>query len=96
MADSRNGAKLRWARLYSEVELYKAAVRLYTKPLFVWRKALSISCDGKTLYDFARRGLPRIEAIHRALERREFSFRLGLALHRNFNGKHRTLYIYPW
>ena len=35
------GGKLRWRDLYSEAELYKAAVRLYTKPLFVWRKALS-------------------------------------------------------
>ena len=96
MAELFNDNRLRWSRLYSEVELYKAAVRLYTKPLFAWRKALSASRDGKTLYDFARRGLQHIDAIHRALHRQEFSFRSGLALHRNFNGKHRTLYIYPW
>src|SRR5437588_8435245 len=90
------GAKLRWARLYREAELYKAAVRLYTKPLFAWRKALGSSCDGKTLYDFARRGLSRLDALHQALRRRQFSFQPGLALHRHFNGKHRTLYVYPW
>jgi len=44
---------LRWRDVYREAELYKAAVRLYTKPLFLWRKALSVSSDGKTLYDLA-------------------------------------------
>ena len=49
--------RLRWGDLYREAELYKAAVRVYTKPLFQWRKALSISTDGRTLYDLAGRGL---------------------------------------
>lgn len=31
---------LRWRDIYREAELYKAAVRVYTKPLFLWRKAL--------------------------------------------------------
>lgn len=34
---------LRWRDVYSEAELYKAAVRLYTKPVFQWRKASSTS-----------------------------------------------------
>ncbi len=88
--------KLRWAGLYTETELYKAAVRLYTKPLFSWHKALSLSSDGKTLFDFARKGLQNLDAIHQALTRQRFQFRPGLALHRNFNGKHRTLYVFPW
>ena len=91
-ADSR----LRWAGLYCEAELYKAAVRLYTRPLFTWRKALVTSSDGRTLYDFARRGLRNLDTLHRALVARRFAFRPGIALHRNFHGKHRTLYIYPW
>ena len=41
---------LRWSKIYREAELYKAAVRIYTKPLFLWRKALQTSTDGKTLY----------------------------------------------
>jgi hypothetical protein len=90
------GPWLGWKQLYSETELYKAAVRLYTKPLFQWHKALSTSADGRTLYDFARQGLRNLAAIHRLLVREEFSFRPGLAMHRNFNGKHRTLYLYPW
>ena len=88
--------ELRWDEIYSEPELYKAAIRLYTKPLFSWRKALSSSGDLKTLYDFARRGLQNLDSIHRALLRRAFRFRPGIALHHNFNGKRRTLYIYPW
>ena len=44
---------LRWSDVYREAELYKAVVRVYTKPLFQWRKALSTSTDGKTLYDLA-------------------------------------------
>lgn len=85
-----------WAHLYNEAELYKAAIRLYTKPLFDWRKAQSTSTDERTLYDFARRGLKNLQVIHSQLASRTFHFRPGLALHHNFNGKHRTLYIYPW
>jgi Reverse transcriptase (RNA-dependent DNA polymerase) len=90
------GRRLRWADLYREAELYKAAVRLYTKPLFSWRKALFASTDKKDLYDFARSGLQNLAAIHRALAREAFSFRPGVALRRNFRGKRRTLFIYPW
>jgi hypothetical protein len=82
--------------VYREAELYKAAVAIYTKPLFSWRKALFTSIDDRDLYDFARRGLRNLSAIHNALERESFSFRPGVALHRNFRGKHRTLYVFPW
>ncbi|MGC2670900.1 MAG: RNA-directed DNA polymerase [Candidatus Acidiferrum sp.] len=88
--------KLRWRDIYREAELYKAAVRIYTKPLFSWRKALFASTDKKDLYDFARSGLHNLADIHRALTRESFSFRPGAALHRNFRGKRRTIYIYPW
>jgi retron-type reverse transcriptase len=87
---------LQWRDLYNEAELYKAAVRLYSKPLFAWRKALVTSADGANLYDFARNGLSNLDRLHRRLERRRFQFQPGVALHRNFNGKRRTLYIYPW
>lgn len=87
---------LRWNDLYREAELYKAAVRVYTKPLFHWRKALSTSTDGKTLYDLAGHGLRSLDALHRALAHQRFAFRPAVALHYNFNGKHRTLYISPW
>jgi len=87
---------LRWWDVYSEADLYKAAVRVYTKPVFQWRKALSTSTDGRTLYDFAARGLKRLDAIHNALQRGTFEFRPAVALHYNFNGKHRTLYLPPW
>jgi hypothetical protein len=88
--------KLRWADVYREPELYKAALRVYTKPLFAWRKALSTSSDEKTLYDFARHGLQNLDALHRALAGGNFRFRPGVALHYDFNGRKRTLYIYPW
>jgi hypothetical protein len=93
---ARTGTKLRWQEVYREAELYKAAVRLYTKPLFAWRKALFASTDKKDLYDFARSGLHNLAGIHHALTRESFSFRPGVALHRNFHGKRRTLYVYPW
>ena len=54
---------LRWRSVYREAELYKAAVRVYTKPLFLWRKALNVSTDGKTLYDLAAHGLKGLAAI---------------------------------
>lgn len=95
-APSRLVNPLRWNNLYSEAELYRAAVRVYTKPLFQWRKALSTSTDGKTLYDFAAHGLRGLDSLHRFLERQEFRFRPAVALHYNFNGKQRTLYVSPW
>ncbi len=91
-----HGKRLRWDSVYREAELYKTAVRLYTKPLFNWRKALSSSTDRKTLYDFARHGLRNLDVVHRSLTQRRFRFREGLALERNFNGKQRTLYVFPW
>lgn len=95
-APSRPGNLLRWKAVYSEAELCRAAVRVYTKPLFQWRKALSTSTDGKTLYDFAARGLHGLDSLHRSLERQDFHFRPAVALDYNFNGRHRTLYVSPW
>ncbi|MEO1994921.1 MAG: hypothetical protein ABGZ17_06565, partial [Planctomycetaceae bacterium] len=85
-----------WSGLYCESDLYKAAVRLYTKPLFNGRKALTTSTDDRTLFDFARKGLQNLHRLHGQLRCRAFTFRPCLAVPRNFNGKHRTLYIYPW
>ena len=87
---------IRWRELYREPELYKAAVRLYTKPLFNWRKSLSTSHDQRTLYDFAKDGLKNLDRFHKSLAEGSFRFRPGIAVRHNFNGKHRTLYIYPW
>ena len=88
--------RLRWDDIYSEAELYKSALRVYTKPLFAWRKALCTSTDGRTLYDLARQGVPRLDALHRSLRQRSFQFRPALALHYNFDGKPRTIYLSPW
>ncbi len=88
--------RLRWNDIYRETELYKAALRVYTKPLFQWRKALSTSTDGKTLYDLAAHGLRNLDSLHYSLKRRTFEFRAAVALRYNFNGRHRTLYIAPW
>lgn len=88
--------RLRWSEVYSEAELYKAALRVYTKPLFQWRKALATSTDGRTLYDLAARGLRNLDAIHRSLWQENFQFRPAVALKYNFNGRRRTLYIPPW
>ena len=87
---------LRWRDVYREAELYKAAVRVYTKPLFLWRKALNVSTDGKTLYDLAARGLSGLAQIHKQLRDQRFHFRPSVGLKYNFNGKRRTLYIPPW
>jgi hypothetical protein len=93
---SKPARLLRWRDLYREAELYKSAVRVYTKPLFVWRKALNVSTDGKTLYELAARGLNGIAQVHEQLRRQSFHFRPSAGLKYNFNGKRRTLYIPPW
>ena len=95
-SNPRAPRQLRWRDLYREAELYKATVRVYTKPLFHWRKALNVSSDGKALYELAGRGLRGLGEIHRQLQREEFRFRPAVALPYNFNGKRRTLYIPPW
>ncbi len=89
-------APLRWKDVYGEAELYKAAVRVYTKPLFNWRKALNVSSDGRTLYELAGSGLRKLDAIHLDLRRQKFQFRPSVGLRYNFNGRIRTLYIPPW
>jgi len=97
VGDIRNSDRLlRWRDVYREAELYKAAVRVYTKPLFLWRKALQTSSDGQTLYDLAARGLKGLARIHKQLLRQQFHFRPSIGLKYNFNGKRRTLYIPPW
>jgi hypothetical protein len=96
MSMTKTPARLRWKDVYREVEMYKAAVRVYTGPLFHWRKALNVSVDEKTLYELAARGLRGLDAIHGALHREAFQFRPSIGLTYNFNGKRRTLYIPPW
>ena len=88
--------KARFDSLYRELELHRAVLRVYTKPLFAWRKALCMSHDGRTLYDFARHTPRNVGRIHKALAREQFHFREGVELKYNFNGKHRTIYMYPW
>lgn len=95
-APSSPGRRLCWADVYSEAELHKAALGVYTKSLFQRHKALSTSLDGRTLFDFARRGLANLDAIHRSLAAGRFSFRPGAARTYNLNGKMRTFYLYPW
>src|SRR5690349_19570405 len=92
-AAAESARRLGWRDVYREVELYKAALRVYTKSLFHWRKALNVSTDGKTLYELAGRSLRGLDAVHNALKRQEFRFRPSVGLKYNFNGKRRTLYI---
>ena len=88
--------RLSWADIYSEAELYKAAVRLYTTPIFNWQKALAYSTDQKNFYDFARYGLKRLDKLHAQLNREHFSFREGVAVPFTRNKKKRIVYVYPW
>jgi len=88
--------KATFARVYSELALHQAVIRAYSKPLFTWRKALGMSHDGRTLYDFARHSLKNIHKLHRQLTEGTFQFRPGIALQYNFNGKHRTINLFPW
>jgi len=88
--------KATFARIYSELALHQAVIRVYSKPLFTWRKALGRSHDERTLYDFAADSLRNISQLHQQLTRRQFSYRPGIELKFNPNGKERTLYLYPW
>ena len=88
--------KATFAQVYSELALHQAVIRAYSKPLFTWRKALGTSHDGRTLYDFARHSLKNIHTLHQQLVGGTFKFRPGIALHYNFNGKHRTINLFPW
>ncbi len=88
--------KAKFDRIYSELALHQAVIRAYSKPLFTWRKALGMSHDGRTLYDFARHSLKNVHQLHRQLRGGQFNFREGIALHYNFNGKHRTIHLFPW
>ena len=88
--------KASFASIYDRSALYDAALRVYTKPLFFWHKAASMSHDGRTLYDFAQHGPQNLERLHCALLRQEFHFREGLEATVNRRRKPRTVYIFPW
>ncbi|MFC1746084.1 reverse transcriptase domain-containing protein [Candidatus Riflebacteria bacterium] len=88
--------KLSWKGLYREAEIYKAALHLYTKPLFAWRKALQKSSDNKNLYDLAKKGQRCLGSLHNALKNENFHYRPGLIRRYNFNGKERNIFIFPW
>ena len=92
----RGHRKATFGRLYSQLELYRSLLQTYTKPLFSWRKALSASHDQRTLYDFARHTPQNVERLHAELAGRRFEFREALRLCYNFNGKRRTIYLFPW
>ncbi len=87
---------LTFADLYDRCSLYDAALRIYTKPLFCWQKALSISSDGKTLYDFAQHGGRNLDRLHHALIREEFHFRESVELQYRLRNRRRTIYLFPW
>ncbi len=86
----------KFASLYDRSSLYDAALRIYTKPLFCWQKALSKSSDGKTLYDFAQHGVRNLDRLHQFLLREEFHFRESIELRYRFHGRRRTIYLFPW
>jgi hypothetical protein len=88
--------KVTFLSLYSKVTLYEAALYTYTKPLFSWRKALVTSHDERTLYEFARHTRQNMEELHSLLVKQEFHFREGMERNYRFNGKHRSIYIFPW
>jgi hypothetical protein len=90
-------SKATFGSLYTEAALYKAVIKVYTKPLFYPRKAVFVSHDNRTLYHFARHAARNVEALHRALVNREFHFREGIVcLFRIGVNRPRTLYIFPW
>jgi len=88
--------KARFQPLYGESALYRAVLKTYTKSLFYWRKAISKSHDERTLYDFARRTPQNVERLHDLLKRRAFHFREATEVKFNFNGRERTVFIFPW
>ena len=88
--------RLRFDQIYSLLSLHRAVLQVYTKPLIVWRKALSHSHDARTLYDFARQSGRNIERLHKALSREQFHFRPAVPLPYNANGKRRVVYVFPW
>lgn len=88
--------KVRFDDIYSELALNQAALRAYTKPLFLRKKALGQSHDGLTLYDFAQCTSSNLKQIHRQLMSRQFIFREGEAIRIESKGKERIIYIFPW
>lgn len=96
MSPPLGNPKLNFFSIYDKSALYDAVLRVYTKPLFSWQKALLMSHDGRTLYDFARHTSRNVQRLHSTLLRQEFQFREGIELHYTFNRKRRTIYLFPW
>ena len=69
--------KATFARIYSELALHQAVIRVYSKPLFTWRKALGRSHDERTLYDFAADSLQNVSRLHQRLALDELQAMMG-------------------
>lgn len=87
---------LKWKDVYSEAELLKAALKLYTKPLYAPRKGHTKSHDNVTIYDFALSTPKNLQILHRQLAGSTFTYEPGLVRTIRTRDKTKNLYIYPW
>ncbi|MCR4573526.1 MAG: hypothetical protein K5787_07140 [Lentisphaeria bacterium] len=94
--DLRLGKQLRFDAIYNKRLLYRSIVSIYTKALFVRRKAKSTSWDGQNLYSFAFRGENEILQLHKELVHHKFQFSPAKSVRIKKNDKERTVYIWPW
>ena len=94
--DLRLGRQFRFDAIYNRFFLYQSVMSLYTKALFVRRKAKSTSWDGQNLYGFAFRGENEIQQLHKELLQHKFQFSPAKSVRIKKNDKERTVYIWPW
>ena len=94
--DLRLGKPLRFDELYRKELLYRSVISIYTKTLFVRRKARSVSWDGQNLYQFAFHGKNELQQLHLELVHHTFRFSPAKALRIMKNGKERIVYVWPW
>lgn len=85
-----------WPQFYSEQLLYKSALDLAIKSLFNRRKAINVSHDNETLYDYFTGYRGELKQLHKDLASKKFNFSPVKHKHVKFYNKDRDLYIETW
>ncbi len=86
---------MKWKTEYSEAELLRATLKLYTKSLHTPTKAFCHAQDEASLYSFAVDTTKNLRKLNQRIES-GFEFKPGTLKKIKVNGKEKSLYIFPW
>ena len=96
MTSNLHKISLPWNTFYSEPLIYKSALDLSVRSLYMRQKALRVSHDGQNLYDFMTKHRRVTADLHADLASRRFQFEPAQYKKVQFYNKERDLYVETW